>query len=217
MDLTNRMKADFDRMLSHDILGQNWSCDLIPDIGNGFPETGHSINTRCICFAKDGRQEQPTIRTSHTDVIRRGDLVYIPDYDGGMFYLLEAVPQMEPNCYSTHGTRCNALISICEAVPAQTDNYGYTIEEAAEREILRNIPAVVRHAQTISNGTGAAGMFVADEITLTMQLNAYSTAVTLEAWFDLDGTRYEIIDKTTDGTTHGTITYKCKRQAGSRA
>lgn len=216
MDLTNRMQSDFDRMIQSDIPGQNWDCDLIPDIGSGFPNTGLSISTRCICFSRDGRQDAPTIRTSHTDAIQRGDVLFIPDYDSGTFYLLEATPQLEPNCYSTKGSRCNALITICEAVPAQTDAYGFTIAEAAEREILRNIPAVVRHAQTISAGTGAAGMFVADEITLTMQLSAYSTAVSLEAWFDLDGTRYDIIDKTTDGTTHGTITYKCKRQAGSQ-
>lgn len=217
MNLMNRMKADFERMLLSDIPGQNWDCDLIPDIGSGFPETGHSINTRCICFSDDGRQDEPTIRTSHTDAIQRGDLIYIPDYDGGTFFMLEAVPQKEPNCYTTHGSRCNALISICETIPAQTDDFGYTVEEAAEHEILRNIPAVVRHAQTISNGIAAAGMYVDDELTLTMQLNAYSTAVRLEAWFELDGTRYIIIDIVRDGTTHGTITYKCKRQAGSLA
>lgn len=210
------MKADFERMLLSDIIGQNWDCDLIPDIGNGFPETGHSINTRCICFSDDGRQEQPTIRTSHADAISRGDLVYIPDYDGGTFFMLEATPQLEPNCYTSHGSRCNALISICETIPAQTDAYGYTIAEAAEHEILRNLPAVVRHAQTISSGTGAAGMSVEDELTATMQLNAYSTAVPIESFFDLDGTRYIIINKTTDGTSHGTITFKSKRQAGSR-
>lgn len=209
-----RMKSDFDKMIQSDIPGQNWNCDLIPDIGSGFPETGHSISTRCICFSSDGRQEQPTIRTSHADAIRRGDVLFLPDYDGGTFFMLETVPQKEPNCYTTHGTRCNALISICEAVPAQTDAYGYTIAEAAEKEILRNLPAVVRHAQTISNGTAAAGMYVDDELTLTMQLNAHSTAVPIEAFFDLDGTRYSIIDRVTDGTSHGTITYICKRKAG---
>ena len=211
------MKADFERMLLSDIPGQNWDCDLIPDIGNGFPETGHSINTRCICFSKDGKQEQPTIRTSHADAISRGDLVYIPDYDGGTFFMIEATPQLEPNCYTSHGSRCNALISICETIPAQTDAYGFTIAEAAEHEILHNIPAIVRHAQTINTGTGAAGMYVEDELTLTMQLNAYSTAVRLEAWFELDGTRYSIIDRVTDGSSHGTITYICKRKAGVRA
>lgn len=216
MDVMNRIKADFDRMIQADIPGQNWNCDLIPDVGNGFPETGHSISTRCICFSKDGRQDAPTIRTSHTGAIRRGDLLFIPEYDSGTFYLLEATPQLEPNCYSTHGTRCNAQITIKETIPAQTDAYGYAIAEAAEREILRNIPAVVRHAQTISSGTAAAGMFVEDELTVTMQLNPFSTAVPLEAWFDLDGTCYIIVDKITDGTTHGTISYKCKRQAGSR-
>ena len=50
-----------------------------------------------------------------------------------------------------------------------------------------------------------------------MQLNAYSEAVRLEAWFEIDGTRYIIIDIVRDGTTHGTITYFCKRQAGSLA
>lgn len=212
MDLMNKMKADFERMLSKDIVGRNWNCDLIPDIGNGFPETGHSISTRCICFSKDGRQEQPTIRTSHTDAIRRGDLIYIPDYDSGTFYLLEATPQLEPNCYSTKGTRCNALVTICEAVPAQTDDYGYTVTEAAEREILHNLPAVVRHSQTINTGTAAAGMFVEDELALTMQKNDFSEAVPLEAYFDLDGTRYSIIDRVTDGT----ITYICKWKAGIR-
>ena len=216
MSLMKRMKADFDRMIQADIPGQNWDCDLIPDVGSGFPETGHSISTRCICFSKDGRQDEPTIRTSRADAIRRGDLIYIPDYDSGTFYLLEAVPQEETNCYTTKCTRCNALITIKETVPAQTDAYGYTIAEAAEREILRHIPVIVRHAHTISSGTAAAGLFVADELTLTMQLNAFSSAVPLEAWFALDGTRYIIIDKTTDGTSHGTITFKSKRQAGIR-
>lgn len=217
MNMFDRMKTDFDRMIQSDMQGQNWNCDIIPDVGNGYPNTGHSISTRCICFLSDGRQEQPTIRTSHADAIRRGDVLFLPDYDGGTFFMLETVPQKEPNCYTTHGTRCNALISICEAVPAQTDAYGYTIAEAAEKEILRNLPAVVRHAQTISSGTGAAGVFVDDEIALTMQLNAYSEAVRLEAWFEIDGKRYIIIDIVRDGTTHGTITYKCKRQAGSLA
>ena len=214
MNIFNRMKSDFERMLLSDMPGQNWNCDIIPDIGSGFPETGHSINTRCICFSDDGRQDEPTIRTSHTDAIQRGDLIYIPDYDCGTFFMLEAVPQKEPNCYTTHGSRCNALISIRETVQAQTDAYGYTIVEAAEKEILRNLPAVVRHAQTISGGTAAAGMYVDDELTLTMQLNAHSTAVPIEAFFDLDGTRYSIIDRVTDGTSHGTITYICKRKAG---
>lgn len=217
MDLMNKMKADFERMLSKDIVGQNWNCDIIPDVGNGFPETGHSISTRCICFSDDGRQEQPTIRTSHTDAIRRGDVLFLPDYDSGTFFMLEATPQKEPNCYTTKGTRCNALITIKETVPAQTDAYGYTITEAAEREILRNIPAVVRHAQTISNGTAEAGMIVEDELTVTMQKNDFSEAVRLEAFFELDGTRYSIVDRIIDGTTHGTITYKCNRQAGIRA
>ena len=86
------MKSDFERMLLSDMPGQNWNCDIIPDIGSGFPETGHSINTRCICFSDDGRQDEPTIRTSHTDAIQRGDLIYIPDYDCGTFFMLEAVP-----------------------------------------------------------------------------------------------------------------------------
>ena len=60
-------------------------------------------------------------------------------------------------------------------------------------------------------------MYVDDELTLTMQLNAYSEAVRLEAWFELDSTRYIIVDIVRDGSTHGTITYKCKRQAGSYA
>lgn len=217
MNLMNRMKADFERMLLSDIPGQNWDCDLIPNVGSGFPETGHSINTRCICFSDNGRQDEPTIRTSHTDAIRRGDVLFLPDYDSGTFFMLEATPQKEPNCYTTKGTRCNALITIKETVPAQTDAYGYTITEAAEREILRNIPAVVRHAQTISNGTGAAGMIVEDELTVTMQKNDFSEAVRLEAFFELDSTRYIIVDIVRDGSTHGTITYKCKRQAGSYA
>ena len=216
MYIFNRIQSDFDRMLSHDMPGQNWNCDLIHDVGNGYPNTGHSISTRCICFSDDGRQDEPTIRTSHTDVISRGDVLYIPDYDSGTFYLLEATPQKEPNCYTTKGTRCNALITICETIPAQTDDYGYTIEEAAEREILRNLPAVVCHAQTINTGTAAAGMFVEDELALTMQKNDFSEAVPLEAYFDLDGTRYSIIDRVTDGTSHGTITYICKRKAGIR-
>lgn len=217
MDVMNRMKADFDRMIQANIPGQNWDCDLIPDIGNGYQNTGHSIATRCICFSSDGRRDAPTIRTSRTDAMQRGDLVFIPDYDGGTFFMLEAVPQLEPNCYSTKGTRCNALITIKETIPAQTDAYGYTVAEAAESTILHNLPAVVRHAQTINAGTAAAGMFVEDELTLTMQLNSFSLAVPLEAFFELDGTRYSIIDRITDGTTHGTITFKCKRQAGSRA
>lgn len=216
MNILNRMKTDFERMLLSDIPGQNWPCDLIPDIGNGYQNTGHSISTRCICFSKDGRQDAPTIRTSHTDAIRRGDVLFLPDYDSGTFFMLEATPQKEPNCYTTKGTRCNAQITIKETVPAQTDAYGYTIAEAAEREILRHIPAIVRHAQTINTGTGAAGMFVDDELTLTMQLNSFSTAVPLEAFFELDSTRYIIINKTTDGTSHGTITFICRRQAGSR-
>ena len=204
-------------MIQSDIPGQNWTCDLIPDIGSGFPETGHSISTRCICFSDDGRQDEPTIRTSRTDVLQRGDVLFLPDYDGGAFFMLEATPQLEPNCYTSKGSRCNALISIRETIPAQTDDFGYTIAEASEHEILRNLPAVVRHAQTINAGTGAAGMFVEDELTLTMQLNAYSEAVRLEAWFELDSTRYIIIDIIRDGTSHGTITYICKCQAGSRA
>lgn len=216
MNIFDRMKTDFDRMIQSDMPGQNWNCDLIPDIGSGFPNTGHSISTRCICFSDDGRQDEPTIRTSHTDVLQRGDVLFLPDYDGGTFFMLEAVPQKEPNCYTSRGSRCNALISICETIPAQTDAYGFTIVEAAEKEILRNIPVVVRHAQAINTGTGAAGLFVDDELTLTIQLNAHSTAVPIEAFFDLDGTRYEIIDKTTDGASHGTITYICKRQAGRR-
>lgn len=216
MNLMNRIRADFDRMIQADISGQNWDCDLIPDVGSGFPETGHSINTRCICFSDNGRQDEPTIRTSHTDAIRRGDLLFIPEYDGGTFFMLEATQQKEPNCYTSKGTRCNALISIRETIPAQTDAYGYIITEASEREITRNLPAVVRHAQTINTGTAAAGMYVDDELALTMQLNAHSTAVPIEAFFDLDGTRYSIIDRVTDGTSHGTITYICKRKAGIR-
>lgn len=211
------MKTDFDRMIQSDMPGQNWNCDIIPDVGSGFTNTGHSISTRCICFSSDGRQDAPTIRTSHTDVLQRGDVLFLPDYDGGTFFMLEATPQKEPNCYTSKGSRCNALVTICEVVPAQTDAYGYTIAEASERVILRNLPAIVRHAQTISSGTGAAGMYVEDELTLTMQLNPYSEAVRLEAWFELDSTRYIIIDIVRDGSTHGTITYKCKRQAGSLA
>ena len=217
MNIFNRMKADFERMLLSDIPGQNWPCDLIPDVGSGFPETGHSISTRCICFSDDGRQDEPTIRTSHADVIRRGDVLFLPNYDSGTFFMLEATPQKKPNCYTTKGTRCNAQITIKETVPAQTDAYGYTIAEAAEREILRHIPAIVRHAQTINSGKAAAGLFVDDELTVTMQLNTFSSAVPLEAWFDLDGTRYIIIDIVRDGTTHGTATYKCKRKTGIRA
>ena len=217
MNIFYRMKSDFERMIQSDMPGQNWDCDLIPDIGSGFPNTGHSISTRCICFSEDGRQDEPTIRTSHADAIQRGDVLFLPDYDGGTFYLLEAIPQKEPNCYTSKGSRCNALVTIRETIPAQTDDYGFTIAEEAEKEILRNLPAVVRHAQTISSGTGAAGMYVDDELTLTMQLNAYSEAVRLEAWFELDSTRYIIVDIVRDGSTHGTITYKCKRQAGSYA
>lgn len=216
MDIIARTQTDFERMLTRDIPGQNWDCDIIADIGSGHPGTGHSISTRCVCYSKDGRQDQPTIRTSLTDPIQRGDMIYLPECDGGMFFLLEAVPQMGPNCYSSKGTRCNALITIRETVPASTDQYGYTVTEAYDREALHNIPAVVRHTQTVSSGTGAAGMFFADELTVTMQLNAFSSVVPVEAWFVLDGTRYIISDITTDGATHGTITYTAQRQAGSR-
>lgn len=216
MDIFERMRRDFERMIASDIPGQNWECDLIADIGNGYPGTGHSVNTRCVCFSKDGRQEEPTIRTMLSDGIRRGDMVYITDYDGGTFYLLEAVPQKQPNCYTAKGSRCNAFVTVKESIPPTTDEYGYTITEATEREIVRHIPAVIRHSQTINSGTGAAGMFFADELTLTMQLNDFTAALPVEAYFDLDGTRYIITDRITDGATRGTITYTAQRQAGSR-
>ena len=34
----SRMQADFDKMLLSDIPGQNYDCDLISDVGNGFPK-----------------------------------------------------------------------------------------------------------------------------------------------------------------------------------
>ena len=75
MNLMNRMKADFERMLLSDIPGQNWDCDLIPDIGSGFPNTGHSISTRCICFSDDGRQDEEMIkRESVLKALEQGEI-----------------------------------------------------------------------------------------------------------------------------------------------
>lgn len=209
-----RIQADFEKLLAADIPGQNWDCDLIHDVGNGYPNTGHSIATRCICWSKDGR---PTIRTSLSDAIRRGDMVYIAAFDGGCFFLLEDVPQLELNCYSARGTRCNAFLTIREEVPEQTDAFGYSVRESGERTLMHNIPAVVRHTPTISSGTGAAGMVVEDELTATLQLNAFSVAVPRESFFELDGSRYTITDVQRDGSNHGTITLRARRQAGHTA
>ena len=75
MYIFNRMQYDFDRMLSHDMPGQNWNCDLIHDVGNGYPNTGHSISTRCICFSDDGRQDEEMIkRESVLKALEQGEI-----------------------------------------------------------------------------------------------------------------------------------------------
>ena len=69
----SRMQADFDKMLLSDIPGQNYDCDLISDVGNGFPNTGHSVATRCVCYSSTA-SKSPTLRTSLFDPLRQGHL-----------------------------------------------------------------------------------------------------------------------------------------------
>ena len=219
MNVTDRMKKDFEKMLDSEIPGQNWDCDIIPDIGNGFPGTGHSVSTRCICWGKDGRQEQPTIRTRISDSFQRGDMVYIPAYDGGTFFLIDNQPQLEPNCRSTKATRCNAFVTIKETIPPAVDKNGYEITPDSgetERVIVRNIPAVAKHIETVNGGSSVPGLTVSDTLTLTVQLNEHTAAVAPKTFFIMDHTRYTIYDSISDGFQHGTVTFLCTRQAGSR-
>lgn len=219
VNITDRMKNDFDKMLNSNISGQNWACDLIPDIGSGFPGTGHSISTRCVCWSRDGRQEQPTIRVSTSDEIKRGDMVYIPAYDGGTFFLIADQPQLEPNCRSVKATRCNSFVTIKATIPPAVDKNGYEItpdSEETERAIISNIPAVAKHIETVNGGSSVPGLTISDTLTLTMQLNEYTAAVQPETYFTMNHSRYNIYDSISDGLHHGTITFLCTRQAGGR-
>lgn len=210
----SRMQADFDKMLLSDIPGQNYDCDLIADVGNGFPNTGHSVATRCVCYSSTA-SKSPTLRTSLSDPLRQGNMVYISQRDSGLFYILENEAQQMPNCYTAVVTRCNVYVTIKQTVPPQTDELGYAVGDGKEKELtlLKRIPAVARHAQALTTAQNAAGLRIADTLTLTTQLNEFTSAVPVEAWFMLDKERYTVRDVVTD---NGIVTFYCSRQAGCR-
>lgn len=206
-------------MLDKEIPGQNWNADLIYDIGSGFPMTGYSERIRCVCYTDNTRLD-PTFRTSRDYPIKRGDCVYLPERSGGTFYLLVEEPQLMPDCYTTHATRCNAYITIKHTKTIPVDDYGYLIDanQDPEETLIRNLPAIVNHAQQINQAQHTPGLIVEDQISVTIQRNAYTAAIEPEAWFILDKTKYTILDTISDPGENGsgTITFLCKREAGSR-
>lgn len=216
MTIQQRMKNDFDRYLQHDGAG-NFDVELIDDLGSGDPLTGGgTTRTRCVCFAKDPNQD-PILRTSTNDPIHRGQAVYIPKQE--CFYLLLHDPQEHPNCWTTSATRCNAYMSVCQTVPAITDDYGMELEPETVRVILRNVPAVTKRRYDLTGGSsGSAGRYTADVLEVKAQLNRHTAAVKPGAWFILDDQRFTIYDLNTDAEASGggIITWYCEAAAGAR-
>lgn len=216
-NIINQARLNFDKMLLSDIPGQNWDCDHIPDIGNGFPDTGHSISTRCVCYSST---ERPMLRTSLADEIKRGDYIYINEKGGGTFYLLDDDPQKMPDCFKAFPSRCNAYITVKQTVNPEIDEAGFAIgdtDQPHDVTIVRRLPAVTHHAQEIANARNTAGLTIADTLCVSLQLNDYTKAIKTEMWFELDHNKYTILDTVTDEAADGsgTITLYCKRQSGT--
>lgn len=214
--IEQRMKQDFDRFLQQETAG-NYTVELIDDIGSGDPLTGGgTTRTRCVCFAKDPKQD-PILRTSTDDPIHRGQAAYIPELE--RFYLITDDPQRHPNCYTAHATRCNAYLSVWQTVPAITDDYGMELEPETVRAILCNVPAITKlRFDLIGGSSGSAGRYTADVLEVRLQLNAYTAAVKPGAWFNLDDQRFTIYDLNTDAEASGggIITWYCEAAAGAR-
>lgn len=216
-NIINQARLNFDKMLLSDVPGQNWDCDHIPDIGNGFENTGHSVSTRCVCYTST---ERPMIRTSLADEIKRGDYIYINEKGGGTFYLLDDEPQKMPDCFKAFPSRCNAYITIRQTVAPEIDEAGFAVGDADQPQdvtIVRRLPAVTHHSQEIANARNTAGLTIADTLQVTIQLNDYTKDIKPEQWFELDRNKYTIMDAVTDEAADGsgTITLYCKRDAGT--
>lgn len=217
MNIEHRMKQDFDKFLQQETAG-NYTVELIDDLGSGDPLTGGgTTRTRCVCFAKDPKQD-PILRTSTDDPIHRGQAAYIPELE--RFYLITDDPQRHPNCYTAHATRCNACITVCQTVSAITDDCGFEIEPETTRAILRNVPAVTKWRYDLTGGSsGSAGRYTADVLEVQTQRNAYTAEVKPGAWFELDGQRFTLYDIHTDAdqaSGSGIITWYCEAAAGAR-
>lgn len=217
MNIEQRMKQDFDRFLQHDGAG-NFDVELIDDIGSGDPLTGGgTTRTRAECFIKDPGKD-PIFRTSLDDPIHRGQAVYIAEKE--WFFLLTHDPQEHPDCWTTSATRCNAFLTVCQTVPAVTDDCGFEIEPETVRAILNNVPAVTKRRYDLTGGSSAsAGRYTADVLEVRVQLNQYTAAVKPGAWFILDDQRFTIYDLNTDAdqaSGGGIITWYCEAAAGAR-
>lgn len=215
--IEQRMKNDFDRFLQRETAG-NYDVELIDDIGSGDPLTGGgTTRTRCVCFARDPKQD-PIFRTSTDDPIHRGQAAYIPELE--RFFLILDDPQQHPNCYTAHATRCNAFLTVCQTVPAITDDYGMELEPETVRAILNNVPAVTKRRYDLTGGSSSsAGRYTADVLEVQIQRNAYTAAVKPGAWFSLDDQRYTIYDNQTDAdqaSGGGITTWYCEAAAGAR-
>ena len=211
------MQRNFNRMIASDIPGQNWDCTLIDCHGNGIDNAiRHGEPARCVCYDKGGRSGLPTFRTSLNDPICMGMMVWIREQ--GMHYLLTKRPQKNVDSYSTQATPCNKELTFTKDMPPVVDAEGYIIDPGGTREIVRDMPCVVKHSQQISTAQGTPGMTVEDVLTVTMQLNRHTKGIDVGAEAVVDRQAYKVRDVLTEGTDSpcGLLILTLQREAGSR-
>ena len=93
-------------------------------------------------------------------------MVYISQRDSGLS--LHSGERSAADAELLH-RRCDALQrlwTIKQTVPPQTDELGYAVGDGKEAELtlLKRIPAVARHAQTLTTAQNAAGLRIADTL-----------------------------------------------------
>lgn len=222
MNIQQIAKNRFDEELQKTIPGFIHEVELINDVGDGFPTSGSSYRTRCEFYS---RTDQKILRTSLDDPLSIGLIVFVPDLAGSLdqigsdgFYMITKDPDQQPDCWKGFPEPMTHLITLNMTVPAKVDEYGFQLAPSTIKTMIKNIPVILHHNQSIQRGSDQPGTIVDDLVAVTMQRNRSSEQIQPGWWFRKDQNKYVIFDVISDvhGSGGGILQLLVKRETGSR-